>query len=88
MPVTHTDFAFTEESFDPTEYPDEIRPTESSDRFPFVAPKAKVDQATLSKTAAAGPRPHRRDGRGLARTRSPRGCSGPSRPPTAGPTRT
>ncbi len=51
MPVTHTDFAFTEESFDPTEYPDEIRPTYRSDRFPFMVPKTKVDPATVSKTA-------------------------------------
>ena len=51
MPVTHTDFAFTEESFDPTEYPNEIRPTYKSDRFPFVLPKTKVDPAIVSKTA-------------------------------------
>jgi len=51
MPVTHTDFAFTEESFDPTEYPDEIMPTLGSDRFPFTVPKTKVNDETLSKTA-------------------------------------
>jgi hypothetical protein len=51
MPVTHTDFAFTEESFDPTEYPDEIRPTYKSDRFPFTVPKTKVDPDAVSKTA-------------------------------------
>jgi len=51
MPVAHTDFAFTEESFDPTEYPDEIPPTFGSDRFPFRVPKTKVDDKTLTKTA-------------------------------------
>jgi hypothetical protein len=51
MPVRHSDFAFVEESFDPSEYPDEIRPIYGDDRFPFVVPKAKVDDSTLSKTA-------------------------------------
>jgi hypothetical protein len=51
MPVRHTDFAFAEEGFDPTEYPDEIMPTFGSDRFPFVVPKTKVDPGTLTKPA-------------------------------------
>jgi hypothetical protein len=51
MPVRHTDFAFAEEGFDPTEYPDEIRPTFGSDRFPFIVPKTKIDPGTLSKPA-------------------------------------
>lgn len=51
MPVRHTDFAFAEEGFDPTEYPDEIRPTFGSDRFPFVVPKTNIDPGTLSKPA-------------------------------------
>jgi hypothetical protein len=51
MPVTHKDFAFIEESFDPSEYPDEIKPTYGSDRFPFTVPKTKVEEGTLSKTA-------------------------------------
>jgi hypothetical protein len=51
MPVRHTDFAFAEEAFDPSEYPEEIRPTFGSDRFPFTVPKAKIDPETLSKPA-------------------------------------
>ena len=51
MPVRHTDFAFVEEKVDPSEYPDEIRPTFGSDRFPFTVPKSKVDESTLSKPA-------------------------------------
>jgi len=51
MPVRHTDFAFVEEAFDRTEYPEEIWPTFGSDRFPFTVPKAKVDPDTLSKPA-------------------------------------
>ncbi|WP_191496820.1 hypothetical protein [Mycobacterium simulans] len=51
MPVKHTDFAFVEEGFDPTEYPDEIRPSYGSDRFPFTVPKAKVHDGMLSKPA-------------------------------------
>ncbi|HVA05836.1 MAG TPA: hypothetical protein VNG12_03745, partial [Acidimicrobiales bacterium] len=51
MPVRHTDFAFVEEAIDPTEYPDEIRPTVGSDRFPFATPKTKVDPESLSKGA-------------------------------------
>ncbi len=51
MPVRHTDFAFAEEAFDPSEYPEEILPTFSSDRFPFMVPKAKIDPETMSKPA-------------------------------------
>ncbi len=51
MPVRHTDFAFVEETVDPSEYPDEIRPTYGSDRFPFTVPKSKLDEDTLSKPA-------------------------------------
>src|SRR5260370_22236397 len=51
MPVRRTDFAFAEEAFDLTEYPDEIRPTVGSDRFPFMVPKTKIDPGTLSKPA-------------------------------------
>jgi hypothetical protein len=52
MPVAHKDFAFIEESFETSEYPDEIMPTHGSDRFPFTVPKSKVDNETLTKTAA------------------------------------
>ena len=51
MPVRRTDFAFVEETVDPSEYPDEIRPTYGSDRFPFTVPKSKLDEDTLSKPA-------------------------------------
>lgn len=51
MPVKHTDFAFVEDGFDASEYPDEIRPTYGSDRFPFMVPKTKVHDDTLSKPA-------------------------------------
>jgi hypothetical protein len=51
MAVRHTDFAFVEETVDPSEYPDELRPTCGSDRFPFVVPKTKGDESALSKPA-------------------------------------
>jgi hypothetical protein len=51
MPVRHTDFAFVGEASDPTEYPDEIRPTFGSDRFPFTVPRTKIEPDTLSKAA-------------------------------------
>jgi hypothetical protein len=51
MPVQHKDFAFVEESFDETEYPDEIKPTFGSDRFPFAVPKTKLAEGTLTKGA-------------------------------------
>ena len=51
MPVRHSDFAFVEETFDPTEYPDEIQPAYGSDRFPFTVPKARLDPETMSKGA-------------------------------------
>ena len=49
MPVRHTDFAFVEENYPLDEYPDEIRPTVGSDRFPFVVPRVKPGAGTLSK---------------------------------------
>jgi hypothetical protein len=51
MPVRHTDFAFVDESLDPSEYPDEIKPSYGSDRFPFTVPRTKADEDTLSKPA-------------------------------------
>jgi hypothetical protein len=51
MPVRHTDFAFAEEGYPHDEYPDEIKPTVGSDRFPFLVPRAKPDPDTLSKPA-------------------------------------
>ena len=51
MPVQHKDFAFIEESFDKSEFPDEIGPTHGSDRFPFAVPKTKVGEGSLTKTA-------------------------------------
>lgn len=51
MPVRHTDFAFVDESVDPSEFPDEIKPSYRSDRFPFVVPRTKSDDNALSKPA-------------------------------------
>jgi len=51
MAVHHKDFAFVEEAYDTTEYPDEIAPTYGSDRFPFSVPKSKSGDESLSKSA-------------------------------------
>jgi hypothetical protein len=49
MAVKHSDFVFVEETFDVDEYPAEIKPTQGSDRFPVVPPRAKADEKILSK---------------------------------------
>jgi hypothetical protein len=51
MPVRHTDFAFVKDTFDASEYPDELKPTPGSDRFPFTVPKTRIEGTTLSKPA-------------------------------------
>ena len=51
MPVRHSDFAFVDENYARDEYPEEIGPSVGSDRFPFVAPRAKLGQDALSKPA-------------------------------------
>src|SRR4051812_32723796 len=52
MPVRHNDFAFSSDKFDPSEYPEEIRPTVGDDRFPPTPPKpAPEGDDALSKTA-------------------------------------
>lgn len=51
MPVRHSDFAFVDDAFDTSEYPDELKPAPGSDRFPFTVPKTRIEGTTLSKPA-------------------------------------
>src|SRR5206468_3356783 len=51
MPVRHSDLAFVDEAYPRDEYPDEIWPSVSSDRFPFVPPRARPGSDSLSKPA-------------------------------------
>jgi hypothetical protein len=51
MPVRHSDFAFVDENYTRDEYPEEIGPSVGDARFPFIPPKSKPGQDTLSKPA-------------------------------------
>jgi len=49
--VKHKDYPFVDDDADKSQYPPEIPPVFGNDRFPFVVPKTKVEEGTLSKTA-------------------------------------